>query len=67
MFNPTLAFNLRVHLSPHGESASVELLHLLHAVSLASQILRHGVALATAEVPVRDADVAGRRSAAWLG
>lgn len=45
----------------------MELLHLLHAVSLASQVVGDGVTLGAIEVLVRDANVAGRRTAAWLG
>ncbi|TNN48619.1 hypothetical protein EYF80_041157 [Liparis tanakae] len=49
------------------ERAAMELLHLLHAVSLPRQVLGHGVVLAAVEAVVRDADVAGRRPAPRLG
>lgn len=61
-----LTFNLRLQLSTQSEGAAMELLHLLHAVSLASQVLGHGVVLAAGEILVRDANVAGCGSAARL-
>jgi len=64
--DPHSAFNLRLQLSPQSEGASMELLHLLHAVSLASQVLGHGVPLAAIQETVWDADMAGGSSTARL-
>lgn len=40
------ALDLRLELPPQSQCAPVKLLHLLHAISLAGQVLRHGIALA---------------------
>lgn len=40
------ALDLRLELPPQSQRAPVELLHLLHAIALAGQVLGHGVALA---------------------
>lgn len=45
----------------------MQLLHLLHAIALAGQVLRHWVALAAVQEAVGDADVAGGGPAARLG
>lgn len=40
------ALNLRLELPPQSQRAPVKLLHLLHAIALAGQVLGHGIALA---------------------